>query len=100
MRDQLAIVRWEKPPPPRFNGGRRPPFSRFQAIAEQLRARRGEWAVVEERPGRARGLAAHIRMGHMDCFQPAGDFDAVTRHRGGVSTTYARFVGDGEDGDV
>ena len=97
MPDQATILRWEAPPPPKARTrsvslG----HSRYAPIADQLRANPGRWAVVlEGRPGVGTALATHIRMGHMKCFTPAGDFDATMRSIGGRGFVYARFVGDG-----
>lgn len=104
MTEQAEIVRWEEPPPNQARNGGRPVdtyTSRFTAIADELRARPGEWAVVEEIEGhRNRGLATKIRLGSMLCFTPAGDFEAVARQADGITRTYARFLGDVEVGDV
>jgi hypothetical protein len=99
--EPAAVLRWEEPPPAKHNGaGFGGPASRFAALADELRSRPGEWAVVCESAKAAAGLATHIRMGQMRCFTPAGDFDAVTRRVDGLTLTYARYVGDGEVADV
>lgn len=101
MPEQKQIVRWEDPPPPaRGKGGGGPGVfrSRYDSIAAELRANPGRWAVVDvvdtarERGG---GLVTQITGGHLLCFKPAGDFEAVGRWRGAVLTTYARYLGDG-----
>lgn len=102
MPEPAQIIRWENPPPPaRGRGGNHTGSrSRFTAIADELRARRGEWAVVEEKvlpPRTQSGLATRICMGHMRCFGPPGDFQAVVRRKDGVSRVYARYLGDGSD---
>jgi hypothetical protein len=98
VNDQASIIRWEEPPPPAGNGAGRVPGmrpSQYNTIADQLRANPGRWAVVEEiQRQRNNGLATKIAMGHMLCFTPAGDFEAVTRQGGGVVRTYARYLGD------
>lgn len=98
MTEQAAIIRWEDPPPPK--AGTRSTsagHSRYAPIAEGLRANPGRWAVVlEGRPGVGTALATHIRMGHMKCFTPAGDFEATMRSIGGRGLVYARYLGDGE----
>jgi hypothetical protein len=63
-------------------------------VADELRLKPGEWAVVFEGIGsRAWYLAWVIRKGALQGFEPAGDFDAVTAkvtdHRWAV---YARWV--------
>jgi hypothetical protein len=97
MADQVQIVRWEEPPPPKTRT--RPTsegHSRYAPIAEQLRANPGRWAVVlEGRRGAGTALATHIRMGHMKCFTPAGDFEATMRAVNGRGLVYARYLGDG-----
>lgn len=98
---QPQVIRWEEPPP---GNARRPlgsGHSRYTAVADELRAQPGRWALVfEGRAGMATGLATHIRMGSMHCFTPAGDFDAVSRRIDGYTRVYARYVGDEEAGHV
>lgn len=98
MIEQAQIVRWEDPPPPSGKGGRNPgtPSSRYTTVADELRARPGDWAVIERFAGRRNnGLATKVAMGAMLCFTPAGDFEARTRHRNGEVLVYARYLGDG-----
>lgn len=96
-----AVVRWEEPPPSRSRNGGRPVgtySSGYQAIADELRQRPGEWAVVRESAtSKGHGLATKIRLGSMYCFTPAGDFEAVERRVDGVNRTYARYLGGGFD---
>lgn len=96
MPEQAEILRWEDPKPslqPRENGYSR---SRYRDIADELRAQQGRWAVIAEFSGRNRtALATHISRGAIGCFRPAGDFDAVSRQVFGLTTIYARYVGDG-----
>lgn len=96
-----TVIRWEKPPAVRSGGyplGRGK--SRWGSVAEELRARPGEWALIVEGPvkgangGLASGLATQIRMGQMVCFSPAGDFDAESRLGDGIRKVWAVFVGD------
>lgn len=94
-----AVIRWEQPPAPAQSAR---PYttrrSKLAPLADELRAQPGQWAVVfEGSAGQATGMATHIRLGQMACFAPSGDFDATTRRSNGVTTTYARYVGDGED---
>lgn len=100
MLSQPTVIRWEDPPLSRSRNGGRPAdtySSRYQAIADQLRARPGEWALVDEFEGiHNRGLATKIRLGSMLCFTPAGDFEAVARRGRGMVRTYARYLGNGE----
>lgn len=98
MPEQAQILRWEEPPPKRKGVGR--PIdtytSRYTGIAEELRGRPAEWALIEEAPGGGRGLATKIRLGAILCFSPAGDFESVVRRVNGVSRTYARYLGHGD----
>lgn len=95
---EAAVLRWEEPPPPVGpNPGGRPARRCWDAAAEELRSRYGEWAVLYDGPAdRFAGLASEIRAGVLPCFRPAGDFDAVTRQHSGHRTVYARYLGDGE----
>lgn len=94
-RDQATIVRWEDPPGPRRETSRRGPRSRYAELAEQLRGNPGRWAVILETPQRGQSaLATQIRMGGLTCFTPCGDFDARTIRANGITTIYARYVGD------
>ena len=90
----MNVIRWEDPPAE--HGNARPKPSKYQPIADALRARPGEWAVVTERrtPGSAGGFAAHIRTGGTP-FGPAGQFEAKTigPAQGSTCKVYARFVG-------
>lgn len=101
MTEQQTVIRWETPPPPaRGKGGRAGGRSRYTAIADELRARPGEWGVVEEKelPPRVNsGLATRICMGHMRCFGPPGDFQAVVRRKDGISRVFARYLGNGDE---
>lgn len=101
----MSIIRWEDPPDSRKGkaGGRgfvRNP--RWQAVADQLRANPGRWAVVAE--GENAGISGHIRRGKYAAMQPAGSFEAQCVGGGGsFPTVYARYVGAGpttEDGDA
>jgi len=97
MSDQPQVIRWEDPPPARSRRSAGVGHSRYSALADQLRARPGQWAMVGEKPGADGGLATHIRMGQMLCFSPAGDFDATSRRVDGVTRVYARYLGDAPD---
>jgi hypothetical protein len=92
--EQPKIIRWEIPPTAKRTGGNS--FSRFQALADELRAHAGQWAVIYDGHSKSfTGLANHIRQGSVRCFTPCGDFDATTRSRDGHYIVYARYVGDG-----
>ncbi len=91
------IIRWEAPQPTNRGTGTGRRATRFADAADQLRAHRGEWAVLLEstHPGKG-ALAGHIRMGALQAFAPAGDFEAVTRRINGHTVVYARYLG-GDD---
>jgi hypothetical protein len=100
-----TILRWEEPPPTNHGGRRRPPRpravipggERWQAVADELRAHPGEWAVLrDDRPYSAGGLMTRIREGSFAPFAPLGSFDAATRQtsRGGPVLLYARYIGE------
>jgi hypothetical protein len=94
--DQAKVIRWEEPPPSRRRNESKAPWSRFNAVADELRAKPGRWAVIAELPGRSRtALATHVRVGAIACFTPAGDFEAASRQTPGLTTVYARYLGDG-----
>lgn len=88
----IGVIRWEDPPPS-HNPGQRGMFV-AELVARDLRANPGRWAVVAENNGNV-GLAAGIKGGRYPALRPAGAFDAVSRSRGGIFTTYARYLGDG-----
>lgn len=101
QRVKTSVIRWERPPPPSHSGGY--PLgrgkSRWEPVADELRAQPREWALIAEGPikGANRALATQIRMGHLVCFSPAGDFDAESRREDGILRVWAVFVGDLED---
>lgn len=97
MSELPRVLRWEMPPAARSKGGEsRSSWSRYKPIAEELRARRGEWGVVYEGPKHfAAGLVTHIQTGAVVAFAPAGDFEACSRVNGHIRTVYARYLGDG-----
>lgn len=99
MTEPVSVIRWEKPPPTSMHGERRTaPWSRYNDLADELRAAPGRWAVIAEWDGSQRTeLATHVRMGSIACFTPAGDFDAVSRQVLGKTVIYARYLGDTEE---
>lgn len=66
----------------------------LSAIANQLRARPGEWAHIGTRAsaGSARQGAYQVR-GRNEAFAPAGAFEAASRTVDGEHRIYARYVG-------
>lgn len=95
MAEQAQIIRWEDPPPTHNSYPRITSFSRYAAVADELRANPGRYAVVAE-GAHGTGLANHIKTGSVRCFTPAGDFDATFRVVNGVGTVYAAYLGDGD----
>lgn len=91
-----AVLRWETPPEQvlagrKFHDGK----SALKPLAEELRSKPGEWAVVlEGPPGKASAMATHIRLGQVLCFTPTGDFDALTHKAGEHTLVYARYCGE------
>jgi hypothetical protein len=95
VREQAVVIRWEDPKPSMQPVETKTRWSRYQAVADELRAQPGRWAVIDIFLGPKRtALAAHIRRGAIVCFTPAGDFDAVSRQVYGSTVIYARYVGD------
>lgn len=97
-----GIVRWEQPPSlPALRAAEK--AARWQSIADGLRARPGEWAVIKE--GSINGLTndvTYIRKG-TGPFAPAGAFEALQRTdpndpgaRGRTGKVYARYIGSPE----
>ena len=95
MNERLPqIIRWEDPAP--LTTGRRP-STRWLAVASELRASPGRWAVVRTygagRLSAASTLAHRIKSGKMAAFRPRGDFEATIRTaEDGSATVYARYL--------
>lgn len=73
---------------------------KWEKVAEDLRARPGEWALVD--PSSRRSVTTQIKQGLLKSFAPAGSFDATTRGGDGSSRSvrvqlYARYVGEVSD---
>lgn len=81
-------VRFTTPPEP--NRTRRD----WKVIADTLRSRPGEWALVARNADRS--TAVFIKKARLTAFAPAGSFDAITRKEegdeGGRASVYARFL--------
>lgn len=92
----VEIVRWEEPPAEHGNAKPKPP-SKYQVVADALRARPGEWAVIIEgvSPGTAGGMTHRIKSG-VGPYAPARSFEArCAGPAGGQSSkVYARYVGE------
>lgn len=69
------------------------------AIAEQLRTRPGEWAVIATyaHSGTCGSMAQGIKRGLIRAYAPEGAFEAVSRTVDGEHRVYARYVGEGRD---
>jgi hypothetical protein len=100
MTTTIEVLRWEEPPPPlrpgRPRGWQANKPDPYRDVAEQLRAKPGESAVLYEGDNAAAsGLASTISSGLAPSFQPRGAFFACTRKQGDVTVTYAHYVGGG-----
>jgi hypothetical protein len=82
--------------PPEVRAGVR---GKHKEAADQLRARPGEWAVVEvyENPSTATSMAHAVRRGSLAAYKPRGAFDAASRRIKGKSHLYVRYVGEKSD---
>jgi hypothetical protein len=97
--EQAAVIRWEDPPPAKAGPPSTGDFtrSRYDRVAEVLRANPGRWALIYDGSLKGRQGAAHqIRQGALRAFTPAGDFDATTRWQGDRLRIYARYLGGDE----
>ena len=65
----------------------------WESIADSLRERPNEWAVVATECSHA--YATNIRRGRLAPFAPEGSFEAVTKgnEKGRAAELYVRFVG-------
>jgi hypothetical protein len=87
----MSDVHWEEPPHKSPKGGR-PKY--WKAVADQLRSRPGEWAMVhvDETQRKAGYTAMNIKRGLL-AGMTAGEFEAVSRTVDGQRRVYARYVG-------
>lgn len=70
----------------------------YLQAAQEMRDRQGRWALLLEggTAERAKSLVRRINKGKNRAWQPAGDFEAVSRTReDGAVTVWARYCGDG-----
>lgn len=89
----MPDLNWGEPPP-RY--GRT--YHRHMLIAKRLRERKGEWAWLVFNSARGAANAARVaEMGLSPAYEPAGDFEAMTRTVDGEFRMYVRFLGDGPD---
>jgi len=70
----------------------------WSEIADQLRARPGEWAIVRSADKSKRSTmasnASNIQRGALAQFRPPRSFQAATRIVDGQACLYARYVGE------
>lgn len=87
----VSEIRWEDPPPQ--DTARKPEQQLdHHAIAEALRSRPDQWALIAV--GKHPSLARHIqRAKGASSYAPAGAYEATYRFIDGVAHTYARYVG-------
>ena len=90
----MTELKWEDPPASLQARNRRD----WNSIADGLRTRPHQWAVVAENVSASTGT--HIRHGRLTAFEPAGAFEArvsgARSEDGRASKVYARYVGTGE----
>lgn len=86
----MSDIRWEEPPRPASR-----PRIDYGSIAEELRNRPKEWAIVRVMPdaGRSSVVASGISRGKVAAFHPIGAFEAMARLVDGEYRVYARYVG-------
>lgn len=87
----MTELKWEDPPANLQARNRRD----WNTIANGLRSRPNEWAVVAENVSASTGT--HIRHGRLTAFAPAGAYEArvsgARSEDGRASKVYARYVG-------
>lgn len=64
----------------------------WDAVADALRARPGEWALVATT---SPSLSAEIKNGRRAAFRPPGAFESTVRKNGKKHDIYVRYVGEG-----
>lgn len=79
--------------PPAVTRPGRNPDAKYVAIAETLKNRPNEWALILEKGHQT--TAARIRTGRISAFRPKGSYEATARNTDeqGRCQIYARFVG-------
>jgi hypothetical protein len=88
-----GVLRWETPPEA-INGRKagNPPIP-WALIADQLRARPGEWGVVYD-GSHAPHIMQRINAGTPHWFAPRGAFEATSRAQpSGTTAYYVRYIG-------
>lgn len=86
------IAAWEAPPEKIADVDSA--SNKYTDLAAQLRARKGEWALLEPRRNvqSARSLASNVRNGKLASFEPGGAFEARTMD----TRVWIRYVGEPE----
>lgn len=89
----MSEIKFDGPPPERKRGSIED--QSHQPIAEALKERAGEWAVVRvsKTASAASSAANYIRNAKGSAYGPAGSFEAVSRKVDGEFRVYARFLG-------
>lgn len=89
----MSVFRFEEPPAP----FQRPRGDQATA-AKALMERPGEWGIVAIccNSGSSASMARAVRKGVSKTWQPAGDFEALSRKVDGEYRVYARYVPDPE----
>lgn len=79
--------------PPKVTRSGRAPNPKYLQIAQQLKERPGQWALIIEQGHQT--TAARIRSGRISAFRPKGMFEATARNTDdqGRCQVYARFIG-------
>lgn len=90
----MPDIRFEDPPPTSPNPRGQRSHSHF-LVAEAMRARPGEWAIVKvaATSQAARSSAHQVRSGRINAFASAGTFESMARQVDGENRVYARYVG-------
>ncbi len=93
-------LQWKNPPPDR-RGQRGDFIDRWTAVAEQLRTRPDEWALIHtDKATRTSTIVSRIKNGAAP-FGPPGSFEATSRRNSHANTSdvYARYIAPTTDGD-
>lgn len=94
----VEVINWEDPPPTPYSTNARdqPGHStRFSALAETLKSRPGEWALVFTgyKPT-ASSIASSANQASVKCFRPRGTFQATIRSHRRTTKVFMRYVGE------
>lgn len=95
----MSVIRWEEPPVEHGNTKPKKPL-KHQPIADALKTKPGEWALVFQGLTSTCGSFAHrIRAGQPP-FDPKGTFESRVSGAAGSTRAklYARYIGEPTDG--